>query len=297
MKQLYDEYVHDLSVETILSILQSPPWSLEEQAVSSAKTNDNDFSEANMQLLSEGDNTEGINAFYDITFKTHVKRIVDIGGGRFDCNQHYMKYSRGIELLVWDPFNRSKVHNVEVEKKINERRVDAVTSMSVLNVIPDVKSRLTHIVTCKSAVATGGKVYFKIWPGARNLRGSYFPVVTNQSYQANAFANRFLREVQMVFGFGNAKIHSKIPNLIVANKVSEEYTSLAEIKWINHLSKIESDYFLKIRKKFIQSLYAKPRINTLFSASFFKEEICRLRLLSDNSQNQYDRQYGIVKKP
>lgn len=296
MKQLHDEYIHDLSEETILSILQSPPWKLGEQAVSSAKTNDNDFSEPNMQLLSEGDNTAGINAFYDITFKKHVKHIVDIGGGRFDCNQHYMKHSRGIELLVWDPFNRSKAHNVEVQKKIQERRADAVTSMSVLNVIPDVKSRLTHIVTCLSAIKIGGQAYFKIWPGDGNLRGSFFPIATNQSYQANAFSNRFLREVQIVFGFNNVKIDPKIPNLIVANKVSEAYTSLSEMKWINHLSRIESNYFLRIRENFIRNLSSKLPINTPFFASFFRDEMYRLRVLSDKSQTNYDKHYGMIKR-
>jgi hypothetical protein len=42
--------------------------------------------------------------------------------------------------------------------------------------------------------------------------------VTNSYYQANAGAERFLEEVQMIFGLKNAEIGKKIPNLIVAKK-------------------------------------------------------------------------------
>jgi hypothetical protein len=64
--------------------------------------------------------------------------------------------------------------------------------------------------------------YFKIWPGEGKFKGSGKALVNAYGYpgyQANAYAAKFLPEVQMVFGIKNARIDSKITNLIVAKNV------------------------------------------------------------------------------
>lgn len=176
--------------------------------------------------------------FADLKFDRAVKRILDVGGGKYDCCHDYMK-SRGIDLLVWDPYNRSRKHNIDIQSSVTLESVDAATSMAVLNVIPELEVRLAHICTLKAALAIAGVAYFKVWPGEGLLKGSYKPTVNSYGcpgYQANAYADRFLREVQLVFGLNNAKLHETIPNLIIARKISNDSTSQAEIELIQKLS-------------------------------------------------------------
>lgn len=54
-------------------------------------------------------------------------------------------------------------HNSQVQTTIETPQADAVSSMSVLNVIPESAVRLAHIATLKSALTIGGNAYFKIW--------------------------------------------------------------------------------------------------------------------------------------
>lgn len=220
MRSYRDHYIHELTPGTILNILKKDAWKVPKQSITSAMTNNNDQNEPVTQWVCQ--NTEGINAFYDIKFG-QVKRILDVGGGKFDCNCNYMKHKRNIELLVWDPYNRSQSHNDRVQSQINSCRVGASTSMSVLNVIPEPEVRLAHINTLKASLIIGGKAYFKIWPGEKILQGTYLPTATDTHYQANAYADRFLREIEIVFGIGNVKLDNNIPNLIVAVKLTESH--------------------------------------------------------------------------
>lgn len=97
--------------------------------------------------------------------------------------------------------------------------------MAVLNVIPEVETRLEHIVTLKQALKINGYAYFKIWPGEGKLKGSGKAVVDAYGYpgyQANDFAAKFLPEVQLVFGIKNVVLDPKAPNLIIAKNVDSE---------------------------------------------------------------------------
>src|SRR5688500_6169167 len=104
MLSLRDEYIYIMAPENILAILQQP-WVTKNQSITSATTNTNDLAEPDLAYTQTDENTAGTNAFAAIDFGEKTRRILDLGGGKFDVNINYMK-QRKVELLVWDPFNR-----------------------------------------------------------------------------------------------------------------------------------------------------------------------------------------------
>lgn len=245
MSSHHDHYIHDLSLNIILDILKDGEWKTANQAIT--HQNGSSVPNKNWQLIDE--NISGINAFAGIDFGSGVKRMLDVGGGRHDNNKTYLKHDKQIELLVWDPFNRTQDHNDKIKADVLTNKVDAATSMSVLNVIAEPAVRLAHIVTLKAALRATGKAYFKIWPGDWPFHGSYFPVKTESAYQANAYANRFIREIEIVFGSNHVRAHESIPNLIVATKITNTPTSTEEVEHILRLSKEDVKNSGKIDRK------------------------------------------------
>lgn len=294
-----DQFIHEISSESIFAILQQDPWKLSHQTITSADTNDNNFDKPNLQWMEMGQNTSGINAFYDIHFDKKVKRILDVGGGKYAFNSQFMQENRGIELLVWDPYNRATTHNDAVKKIVTDNKVEAATSMSVLNVIPELEVRLAHIIILKSALVVGGKAYFKIWSGEEPLNGSCLPSATHSSYQANAPACRFLREIEVVFGKGNVIVDRAIPNLIIAVKRSESPTSITDIHRIRQQSKIENAFLSKHRDISLRSINQKMMTlllkNSLFCKKLTEKMIEDDRHTAISLQHEYDKRFGIIK--
>lgn len=240
-------FMHHLSPEKITFIISSSAWQTLDQTITSAETNNDSNLEPDMESVKIGDNTCGVEAFADLKFDETIKRVLDVGGGKYDFSRNYMR-SRGVNLLVWDPYNRSRQHNLDVQNQVTIQNVDAATSMAVLNVIPELHVRLAHIATLKAALAINGMAYFKVWPGKGLLKGSFQSTVNSYDcpgYQANAYVDKFLREVQLVFGLDNAKLHESIPNTIVARKISDAITSKTEIELIQKLSLYDSWHITK----------------------------------------------------
>ncbi len=190
------QFIHQVHLDKLSRVLHANPWTISQASITSAETNDAGTLQRDM--LESDDNTDGVHAFSDLKFANHVKRVLDVGGGQFDNNRVFLKKTQNIDLLVWDPHNRSLSHNTTVQVDVHRSAVDAVTSMSVLNVIPDLYSRIRHLQLLKTALAANGYAYIKIWPGNQ----SGIPTVTDTSYQANADARHFLLEVELVFGEG-----------------------------------------------------------------------------------------------
>lgn len=294
-----DIFIHDLAAELIQGIIKNDAWKTNNQSISSAITNQDNIEAPDDHYLEIGENTSGPTAFVDIHFSPHVKRVLDVGGGQFDCNKNYLKKSKNIDLFIWDPFNRSQEHNLEVFSAFSVEKADAVTSMSVLNVIPELESRLAHITTLKSALKSEGKAYIKIWPGELPYKGSYIPTSTCSVYQANAKADRFLREIETVFGVGNVTLDKHVENLIVAVKKSDALTSLMEIKSIQLKSQqdmVESD---KFKKKALKKINQETSVMKLlqFNLSLFNRSVefylQDKRHLDPTIQHEYDKRYGI----
>lgn len=244
-------FIHDLSTEEITDLLQSSAWSAEQQVITSAETNNDCCPEPNLKNIAAGENTCGVDAFVDLEFGANVKRVLDVGGGQFDVSRNYMQ-KRGIDLLVYDPYNRTQEHNEKIKWMVANQKVAAATSMSVLNVVAEPEARLAHICTMKDALQINGMAYFKIWPGEGVLKGCYKPTTNSYGhpgYQANAYADRFLREVQLVFGVEHAMLHATTPNLIIAKKISNELISKNEIECIQRLSKSDAWYVQRQRSR------------------------------------------------
>jgi hypothetical protein len=123
-------------------------------------------------------------------------------------------------MEIIDPFNRSLEHNKFVVNMVLARKgADVITSMSVLNVIPELENRLQHIRFVWGLLRNGGMVFFKVWAGAWPLRGSgeAYIDVTKGVYQANKWASGFYDEVVFIFGKSNVFVKDE-NNLIVAFK-------------------------------------------------------------------------------
>lgn len=295
-----DRNIHELTVETISELLEKSAWKTDNQTITSAITNDNDLEDTHTISTTTVENTDGVSAFSDIKFDKRVKRVLDVGGGKYDCNCNYMQRTRNIELLVWDPYNRSSSHNTLVQTEVVHNNVDAATSMSVLNVISEPEARLAHINTLKAALVIGGKAYFKLYLGEPPLRGSYLPFITESYYQANSYADRFLREIEIVFGIGNVHIDKSVPNLIVAIKLTNNSTEQHDIVRILRNSQKESVLLSRIREKSMNVLCGRANIYQLLSTglSFFKklenQFIEQNRHMDSKLQQEHDKRYGLV---
>jgi hypothetical protein len=158
------------------------------------------------------DNTTGYGAFDDLGL-TRNSRNIDIGGGKFDQNSKYLKRKFNIENVVYDPFNRSKLHNEKVLNQAKDHPFDTATSMSVLNVINTKPARLAHIKLMYDCICAGGTAYFKVYRG----NGSGKEWYGQHKYQGNRGAETYLDEVKEVFGEKNT-ILKKEQNLIIAQK-------------------------------------------------------------------------------
>jgi len=167
------------------------------------------------------DNTESIAAFVDLQIPAGTSFLVDVGGGKFDSSADWVKKNKGVEeFLVLDPFMRTAEHNHAVQKTITEKGgADVVTSISVLNVVPEVSNRIKHIVLVNHVLKKGSYAFFKVWPGMWPERGTGKESYNEERgiWQANRWAPFFLREVSAVFGRGNVHCDATL-NLIVAYK-------------------------------------------------------------------------------
>lgn len=170
------------------------------------------------------DNTEGIAGVADLKIPPDTNLLVDVGGGEFDATKTWLEANSSVQqALVLDPFARSPEHNQEVQATITERGgADVVTSISVLNVVPEVSNRIRHLVLCHYILKAGGFLFIKVWPGMWPERGVGQSTYNegNGVYQANAWVTAFVPEVEAVFGTGNVHCDANL-NLMVAQKVGE----------------------------------------------------------------------------
>lgn len=159
------------------------------------------------------DNTEGIAGFCDLPIPKGAKLLIDIGGGKYDGGKAWLEHKYlGLNVLVVDPFCRTKTHNELCKQILNEKGgADVATSISVLNVIQGRDHRLMHCIDVHDSLKDGGVAFFKVWAGFWPERGTG----TAHDGQANAWSQHFLPEVKAVFG--NA-VNDCALNLIIAQK-------------------------------------------------------------------------------
>eukprot|EP00877_Chromochloris_zofingiensis_P010470 jgi/Chrzof1/5677/Cz16g11110.t1 len=158
------------------------------------------------------DDTEGLGAFHDIRLQPNTRNI-DVGGGKFDTNINYLKHKYQVTNRVYDPFNRSKEHNLAVLQESITAPFDTATSISVMNVIKDKADRVDHVRLTFDCIKPGGVAYFKVFAG----NGSGQEDVQEGTYQSNRGAESYADEVAQIYGRSNVHIF-KHRHLLVATK-------------------------------------------------------------------------------
>jgi hypothetical protein len=138
------------------------------------------------------------------------QRVVDIGGGRFD-NAVEDLAKQDVELLVYDPFNRTPEHNKAVADVIADGGADVAVSNNVLNVIEEPENIKRVIEQAENAIKPGDKAYFTVYAGNRSGKGAQ----TTKGYQRNEPTSDYVSRVEEVFGKGNVQIKG---DLITATK-------------------------------------------------------------------------------
>ena len=184
-------------------------WSVPEQEITSAATSINvaKLPAAYNKLKKAGIFTKGM-------------KMVDIGGGKFD-NAVDMLKKEGVDLKVYDPFNRSAQHNKEVAQAVQGGQVDASISNNVLNVIKEKENQLLVVEQAFDAVKGNGKAYFSVYEGSKSGAGKE----TKAGFQHNKKTADYVSLIENVFGKGNVEVKN---NIITATKQADE--GLASVK-------------------------------------------------------------------
>lgn len=175
---------------------------------------------------------------------------IDIGGGKFDLATDFAK-EKGVENIVFDPFNRNYDHNSKAFEKI-KKGGDTVTVANVLNVIAEENARDNVILQAARALKPNGTAYFGIYEGSKDGVGK----VTSKGWQNNKKAGDYISEVEKHFNnvrkAGNIII-AKEPNLTADEKAvwSMDDTWQNTVKYsVNQERQI--DYDEKIEPSYIR---------------------------------------------
>ena len=122
------------------------------------------------------DDTEAISGFVDLVKLQLAKPgqlVLNLGGGAYDGGPNWLTQQiSGVRVVTADPFRRTAQHNDEVQAFVEgEGGAHVVASISVLNVVAEVDSRLAHIALAYRVLRPGGVAYFKVWGGCWPERG------------------------------------------------------------------------------------------------------------------------------
>lgn len=162
------------------------------------------------------DTTEGFGAFDDV-LESNVcgPRILDIGGGAYDTNSSYVSHRYLLDCKVYDPYKRSEAHCKKVLSQAEKRPFSASFSLSVLNVISEPLARKEHIRLCQKVLKTGGKAFFKVWPGDHSGIGK----PTASGYQNNREIDTYLEEIKQEWGKENVFFDEKTQTISCKNPI------------------------------------------------------------------------------
>lgn len=149
------------------------------------------------------------------------QKWADIGGGKFDNIKNHLS-TFGVDVFIYDPFNRSAQHNHDVVQHISHGQCDGVMVNNVLNVILEKENREKVIAQAFDCLKENGIAYFKIYEGDCS---GIVKKATNHSSSAqlNQPAYFFIEEVQKFFGH-NIKVSKEF--LIVTKTPSLHITDI-----------------------------------------------------------------------
>jgi len=133
-------------------------------------------------------------AFRKIDFQLGTLNL-DLGGGRFDEATKYLA-ERGVDNLIFDPFNRDAAHNTAVFEAVRSGGVDTVTCNNVLNVIQEPEARSNVILQAAKALKPGWTAYFSVYEGDGSGRGRQSQA---DAWQENRKTADYLPEIEEHF--------------------------------------------------------------------------------------------------
>ena len=126
---------------------------------------------------------------------------LDIGGGKYDLMTEALK-EKGVTNLIFDPYNRSSKHNVDVVRGIlMADGVHTATIFNVLNVIKEHEIQLNVLKMARSALKKGGIVFVRSTYMNRNKVSGPTKSGTFQHYLTQEDYLKIVREI-----FPGAKI-------------------------------------------------------------------------------------------
>jgi len=175
LKPLYDE-----SVSLVKRLTDNPVFNAPQQEISSAATSINatrlprTFSKAKFS-------PDTVNA--------------DIGGGRFDNATEFLR-GKGVDNVIYDPFNRTAEHNAEAIRRLVGGQTDTATVNNVLNVIKEPWARAQTIHNAAESIKPEGLAYFLIHEGDRSGVGR----ATFKGWQENRKTKDYFDELMDFFG-------------------------------------------------------------------------------------------------
>lgn len=132
---------------------------------------------------------------------------LDIGGGKYENATHYCHDVLGVKNFVYDPYNRTYHHNLEVMRETNGK-CDTITVANVLNVIDDDVAMHEVIAKAARCIKKGGTVYFQIYEGDRSGNGKE----TTKGFQRNQKTSWYQEHILRYFHFVTRK-----GNILIAN--------------------------------------------------------------------------------
>lgn len=140
-------------------------------------------------------NSSKLPAIYKMVKFNKGDTVLDYGGGRFD-NAIEAMAEEGVNLYVYDPYNRTSEYNNNTIKAIRKNGgADATVCSNVLNVIKEPEARKAVLENIKKLTKPGGDVYITVYEGS----GKGNEGQTKSGYQLNRKTSGYLEEVQEVF--------------------------------------------------------------------------------------------------
>lgn len=113
------------------------------------------------------------------------KRVIDIGGGRFDTAVEAAKQC-GALVSIYDPYNRSEEHNASVLKGI----YDVAVISNVLNVIDSASARADVL---KLAAQKASQILITVYEGNKSGVGKQ---TSSDSWQENRCTADYVDEIK-----------------------------------------------------------------------------------------------------
>lgn len=138
--------------------------------------------------------------------------ILDYGGGKYDTTTAYLR-KKGIENLVYDPFNRTELHNLYVLNRLMELNgTSCSVCANVLCVIYEDSVIIDILKKLYRHTRKDGLILIQIYEGDKTGVGKE----TSKGYQRNQKTIDYFPLVYQVFSEKNV---SRKSNLIIIKKV------------------------------------------------------------------------------